>query len=71
MSGVREAVNQIVENSTEQAQNSQNTSDHMNIMGEKITETVSEVESLDHNAVSMQESGKTAGHQTSLHWMLL
>lgn len=35
MSGVREAVNQIVENSTEQAQNSQNTSDHMKIMGEK------------------------------------
>ena len=60
MSGVREAVNQIVENSTEQAQNSQNTSDHMKIMGEKITETVSEVELLDHNAVSMQESSTKA-----------
>lgn len=60
MSEVRVAVNQIVENSTEQAQNSQNTSDHMKIMGEKITETVSEVESLDHNAVSMQESSTKA-----------
>ena len=29
-------------------------------MGEKITETVSEVESLDHNAVSMQESSTKA-----------
>ena len=61
MSGVREAVNQIVENSTDRRGPSQNTSDHMKIMGEKITETVSEVESLpDHNAVSMQESSTKA-----------
>lgn len=33
MDHVRMAVNQIVENSTEQAQNSQNTSEHMRIYG--------------------------------------
>lgn len=43
MDHVRMAVNQIVENSTEQAQNSQNTSEHMRIMGENITETSAEV----------------------------
>lgn len=60
MNGVQEAVNQIVVNSKEQAQNSQNTSTHMKIMGEKITETVAEVGMLDKNAVSMQESGTRA-----------
>ena len=49
MDHVRMAVNQIVENSTEQAQNSQNTSEHMRIMGENITETSAEVELLDDN----------------------
>ena len=54
------AVNQIVENSTEQAQNSQNTSEHMRIMGENITETSAEVELLDDNAASMQQSSEKA-----------
>lgn len=54
------AVNQIVENSTEQAQNSQNTSEHMRIMGENITETSAEVELLDDNAASQQQSSEKA-----------
>ena len=60
MDHVRMAVNQIVENSTEQAQNSQNTSEHMRIMGENITETSAEVELLDGNAASMQQSSERA-----------
>ncbi len=60
MDHVRMAVNQIVENSTEQAQNSQNTSEHMRIMGENITETSAEVELLDDNAASMQQSSEKA-----------
>ena len=58
MDHVRMAVNQIVENSTEQ--NSQNTSEHMRIMGENITETSAEVELLDDNAASMQQSSEKA-----------
>ena len=60
MDHVRMAVNQIVENSTEQAQNSQNTSEHMRIMGENITDTSAEVELLDDNAASMQQSSEKA-----------
>ena len=49
-----------VDNSAEQAENSRNTSEHMRIMGENITETTSEVKTLDENAVSMQQSSEKA-----------
>ena len=39
-----------MDNSSEQAKNSRNTSDHMKIMGENITETTAEVQNLDQNA---------------------
>ena len=60
MNEVRSAVNLIVDNSTEQAKNSQNTSDHMNIMGKNITDTSTEVELLDQNASQMQQSSERA-----------
>lgn len=60
MEQVRSAVNMIVDNSNEQAKNSQNTSEHMKIMGENITETSDEVEQLDTNAASMQQSSEKA-----------
>lgn len=60
MNEVRSAVNRIVDNSTEQAKNSQNTSDHMSIMGENITDTSAEVELLDQNAAQMQQSSERA-----------
>ena len=50
----------VVDNSAEQAENSRNTSEHMRIMGENITETTSEVKTLDENAVSMQQSSEKA-----------
>ena len=58
MENVRTAVNHVVDNSAEQAENSRNTSEHMRIMGENITETTSEVKTLDENAVSMQQSSE-------------
>lgn len=60
MEQVRSAVNMIVDNSNEQAKNSHNTSEHMKIMGENITETSGEVELLDANAASMQQSSEKA-----------
>ena len=60
MENVRTAVNHVVENSTEQAENSKNTSEHMRIMGENITETTAEVMALDENALSMQQSSEKA-----------
>lgn len=60
MESVRTAVNHVVENSTEQARNSQNTSEHMRLMGENITETTTEVKALDENALSMQQSSEKA-----------
>ena len=60
MEQVRSAVNMIVDNSNEQAKNSQNTSEHMKIMGKNITETSGEVELLDANAASMQQSSEKA-----------
>lgn len=60
MEQVRSAVNMIVDNSNEQAKNSQNTSEHMKIMGENITETSGEVELLDAKAASMQQSSEKA-----------
>lgn len=60
MESVRTAVNHVVENSTEQARNSMNTSEHMRIMGENITETTAEVKALDENAISMQQSSEKA-----------
>lgn len=60
MGRVRGAVQTIVENSTQQAQYSENTADHMKIMGENITETASEAETLDENACVMQQSSEKA-----------
>lgn len=60
MGRVRGAVQAIVENSTQQAQYSENTADHMKIMGENITETASEAETLDENACVMQQSSEKA-----------
>ena len=60
MENVRTAVNHVVDNSAEQAENSRNTSEYMRIMGENITETTSEVKTLDENAVSMQQSSEKA-----------
>lgn len=58
MNEVRSAVNQVVENSTEQSKNSENTSENMRIMGEHITETSTEVDTLNAHADSMQKSSK-------------
>ncbi|MCI6021875.1 MAG: methyl-accepting chemotaxis protein [Clostridia bacterium] len=60
MEQVRSAVTMIVDNSSEQAKNSRNTSEHMKIMGENITETSGEVDLLDTNAASMQQSSEKA-----------
>ena len=60
MMAVQHAVTLIVENSDDQAKNSQNTSDHMQIMGENIGETTAEVEHLDQNAASMRTSSENA-----------
>ncbi len=60
MNKVRSAVNRIVENSTEQAENSKSTSEHMRLMGDNITETSAEVEALNSNAAFMHESSEKA-----------
>lgn len=60
MNKVRTAVNRIVENSTEQAENSKSTSEHMRLMGDNITETSAEVEALNSNAAFMHESSEKA-----------
>lgn len=67
MKEVKQAVNLIAESSTEQAKNSQNTSEYMQIMGKDITETSSEVNMLSGNAQTMQlSSEKAAGTLTNL-----
>ena len=58
MNEVQDAVSQVVANSTEQSKNSESTSENMRIMGEHITETSTEVDSLNQNAASMQKSSK-------------
>ena len=58
MNEVQSAVNQVVENSAEQSRNSESTSENMRIMGEHITETSTEVDTLNGYAASMQESSK-------------
>ena len=58
MNEVQSAVNQVVENSTEQSKNSESTSENMRIMGEHITETSTEVDTLNAHADSMQKSSK-------------
>lgn len=58
MNEVQNAVSQVVANSTEQSKNSESTSENMRIMGEHITETSTEVETLNQNAASMQKSSK-------------
>lgn len=60
MNKVRSAVNRIVENSAEQAENSKSTSEHMCLMGENITETSAEVEALNSNAEFMHQSSEKA-----------
>lgn len=60
MNKVRTAVNRIVENSTEQAENLKSTSEHMRLMGDNITETSAEVEALNSNAAFMHESSEKA-----------
>lgn len=60
MNQVRDAVTMIVDNSSEQARNSQSTSEHMKIMGENITETSGEVNQLDSSAASMRQSSQKA-----------
>ena len=62
MRDVKQAVNMIAESSTEQARNSQNTSENMFVMGENITETSNEVEMLNQNAEFMQQSSEKASH---------
>lgn len=58
MNEVQSAVNQVVENSTEQSRNSESTSENMRIMGDHITETSTEVDTLNAHADSMQMSSK-------------
>lgn len=58
MNEVQSAVNQVVENSTEQSRNSESTSENMRIMGDHITETSTEVDTLNAHADSMQKSSK-------------
>ena len=60
MQEMTQAVNQIAESSTEQAENTRSTSEHMQIMGSDITETSSEVGMLDENAAAMQKSSEKA-----------
>ncbi len=60
MQEVTQAVNRISESSSEQAENSRKTSEHMRIMGSDITETASEVGMLDVNAAAMQKSSEKA-----------
>lgn len=65
MNKVRSAVNLIVENSAEQAENSKSTSEHMRLMGENITETSAEVEALNSNAEFMHQSSEKAAETLS------
>lgn len=65
MNKVRSAVNRIVENSAEQAENSKSTSEHMRLMGENITETSAEVEALNSNAEFMHQSSEKAAETLS------
>ena len=58
MNEVQNAVSQVVANSTEQSRNSESTSENMRIMGEHITETSTEVDTLNAHADSMQKSSK-------------
>ena len=58
MNEVQNAVSQVVANSTEQSKNSESTSENMRIMGEHITETSTEVDTLNQSAASMQKSSK-------------
>lgn len=60
MDNVRTAVSQVVDNSQMQAENSRDTSGHMQVMGENITETSREAELLSVNASSMQLSSEKA-----------
>lgn len=60
MAQVQKEVALVVDNSSEQAKNSKNTSDHMKMMGENITETTAEVQNLNQNAASMHTSSENA-----------
>ena len=54
MTQVKDTVAMIVDNSTQQAETSKNTSEQMKLMGENITQTAQEVGILDENAQQMQ-----------------
>ena len=71
MNKVRTAVNRIVENSTEQAENSKSTSEHMRLMGDNITETSAEVEALNSNAAFMHESSEKSLIFVTIHALVL
>lgn len=60
MDNVRKAVHTVVHNSEEQAENSKDTSLHMKQMGDTITKTSTEVESLNQIASLMQDSSEKA-----------
>ena len=60
MTQVKDTVAMIVDNSTQQAETSKNTSEQMKLMGENITQTAQEVGILDENAQQMQQSGSRA-----------
>jgi methyl-accepting chemotaxis protein len=60
MQDVKNAVTEIVNSSMEQAEYSKSTSDNMQIIGNNITETSDEVDTLNSNAMLMQQSSRKA-----------
>lgn len=60
MKQVENAVNAITENVSEQARNTQSTSENIMVMGEQISETTKEVDVLNHNADIMRRSSEQA-----------
>ncbi|MGN1205967.1 MAG: methyl-accepting chemotaxis protein [Eubacterium sp.] len=60
MNNVRKAVDTVVHNSEEQAENSRDTSIHMQEMGDTITKASTEVEKLNETAALMQNSSEKA-----------
>lgn len=60
MKQVENAVNAITENVSEQARNTQSTSENIMVMGEQISETTKEVDVLNQNADIMRRSSEQA-----------
>jgi len=68
MHGVEDAVSNIAHSADRQAQNSAKASGNVQQMGERIAETVSEVDMLNQNAAAMRASSKkTAETMQRLH----